>query len=207
MNMRSVPAIVVFSTIALGAAPALAQHGGGHGGGGHGGHGGSHAPAGHAMVGGHGGTHVGGMVGHAVPRPHVSGPSHIVVAPYHPLIHGAFGLNYGYRNGYLYGYPYPYSFMYGSYGYGYGYPGYGAAYGASGAYGGVRIEGAPRDAQVFADGYYAGVVDDFDGVFQHLDLEPGPHQIEIRALEAPPIVFNVQVQPGRTITYRANIHP
>ena len=29
--------------------------------------------------------------------------------------------------------------------------------------GGVRITDAPRDAQVFADGYYAGIVDDFDG--------------------------------------------
>ena len=48
------------------------------------------------------------------------------------------------------------------------------------AYGGVRIQGAPRDAQVFVDGTYAGVVDDFDGTFQHLDLEPGSHAIEIR---------------------------
>ena len=47
-------------------------------------------------------------------------------------------------------------------------------------YGGLRITGAPRDAQVFADGYYVGIVNDFDGVFQHVNLEAGPHHIEIQ---------------------------
>ena len=41
------------------------------------------------------------------------------------------------------------------------------------AYGGLRITDAPRDAQVFADGNYVGIVDDFDGAFQHLNLEAG----------------------------------
>src|SRR5206468_2503108 len=71
------------------------------------------------------------------------------------------------------------------------------------AYGGVRIVDAPRDAEVFADGYYVGIVDDFDGVFQHLNLEAGPHRIEIRAPGLAPIAFDVLVEPGRTITYRA----
>ena len=35
------------------------------------------------------------------------------------------------------------------------------------AYGGLRITGAPHEAQVLADGYYVEIVDDFDGVFQH----------------------------------------
>ena len=47
--------------------------------------------------------------------------------------------------------------------------------------GGVQIKDAPKHAQVFADGYYAGTVDDFDGMFQHLDLDAGAHHIEIRA--------------------------
>ena len=69
----------------------------------------------------------------------------------------------------------------------------------------MRITGAPRDAQVFADGYYVGIVDDFDGVFQHMNLEAGPHHIEI---EIPgyddPLAFDIVVQSGRTITYRAD---
>lgn len=37
----------------------------------------------------------------------------------------------------------------------------------------IRIEVEPREAQVFVDGYYAGVVDDFDGASQRLRLTPG----------------------------------
>jgi hypothetical protein len=37
----------------------------------------------------------------------------------------------------------------------------------------IRIEAEPREAQVFVDGYYAGVVDDFDGASQRLRLAPG----------------------------------
>jgi hypothetical protein len=43
----------------------------------------------------------------------------------------------------------------------------------------VRIEVKPKQAEVFVDGYYAGVVDDFDGTFQRLRLPPGEHSIEI----------------------------
>src|SRR6185312_3885852 len=36
----------------------------------------------------------------------------------------------------------------------------------------VRIEVSPNDAEVYVDGYYAGIVDDFDGVFQRLRVTP-----------------------------------
>ena len=39
-----------------------------------------------------------------------------------------------------------------------------------GYYGGVRIQGAARDAEVYVDGSFAGVVDNYDGAFQSLDL-------------------------------------
>ena len=74
------------------------------------------------------------------------------------------------------------------------------------AYGGLRIVDAPRDAQVFADGYYVGIVDDFDGVFQHLNLEPGPHRVEIHHPGFAPVAFDVDIQPGRTITLRADVY-
>lgn len=99
---------------------------------------------------------------------------------------------YGY--GYPYGYPYPYSYGAGA-GYGYGSGGYGGY-----AIGGVKIQNAPRDAQVYVDGYYAGIVDDFDGPFQRLELEAGAHQIEIRAPGLPPLQYDVNVQPGQTLT-------
>ena len=100
--------------------------------------------------------------------------------------------------------------------------GYGAGYGVGGyyppasygyyaippgvPYGSVRIVDAPRDAQVLVDGYYAGVVDDYDGVFQHLNLEPGAHRIDVQSDGFEPISFDVRVVPGQTITYRANAY-
>ena len=43
----------------------------------------------------------------------------------------------------------------------------------------VRLEVKPKEAEVYVDGYYAGVVDDFDGTFQRLRVEPGEHEIEL----------------------------
>jgi hypothetical protein len=43
----------------------------------------------------------------------------------------------------------------------------------------VRLEVKPKEAAVFVDGYYAGIVDDFDGVFQRLHVTPGEHEIEL----------------------------
>jgi hypothetical protein len=71
----------------------------------------------------------------------------------------------------------------------------------------VRIDLPQRDAQVFVDGYYAGLVDEYDGALQHLDLTTGPHHIEVRAPGFQTITFDVNVEPGRTITYRADMIP
>jgi hypothetical protein len=71
-------------------------------------------------------------------------------------------------------------------------------------YGGVRITGVPRDAEVFADGYYVGLVNDFDGIFQHMNLEAGSHRIEINWGGMEPIAFNVYVRPGETTTFRGD---
>lgn len=43
----------------------------------------------------------------------------------------------------------------------------------------VRLEVKPKEAEVFVDGFYAGVVDDFDGTFQRLNVPPGDHEIEL----------------------------
>ena len=72
--------------------------------------------------------------------------------------------------------------------------------------GGVRITGAPREAQVFVDGAYVGIVDDFDGPGQHLNLEAGPHRIEIHTPAAGAIAFDVVVQQGRTIALRVSAY-
>jgi hypothetical protein len=128
--------------------------------------------------------------------------------PFRPGITVGFYTAYGYpyrfySYPYAYRYPYPYAYPY-LYGYGLppapyvsAVPGY--------AYGGVRIQGAPEEAQVLVDSYYVGIVDDFDGPFQHLNLTAGAHRIEIRAPGIPPVAFDVNVQPGQTITVHAGI--
>jgi len=66
------------------------------------------------------------------------------------------------------------------YGYQYPYPprpyGYYRAYQPEAS---VRLEVKPKEAEVFVDGYYAGIVDDFDGTFQRLRVPPGDHEIEL----------------------------
>jgi len=122
----------------------------------------------------------------------------------------SFGFNFGYPYYYSpYYYPYGYyglyGYPYGGYPYG-GYPYYGGGYVSNDearGLGGVRIKDAPEHAQVFADGYYAGEVGDFDGTFQHLDLEAGAHHIEIRQQGLPPLQVEVNIVPGETITYHA----
>jgi hypothetical protein len=75
-----------------------------------------------------------------------------------------------------------------------------------GAYeGAVRLKVKPRDAEVYVDGYFAGEVDDYDGVFQRLKLEPGPHRIEVRLEGYEPLSFEVRILPDRTITYKGEM--
>ena len=62
--------------------------------------------------------------------------------------------------------------------------------------GAVRLKVKPVEASVYVDGYYVGVVDDFDGVFQRLRLEPGPHHLEIRLAEYDDSVVRRADPPG-----------
>jgi PEGA domain len=131
-----------------------------------------------------------GYAPHAVIVPRVIHPRIVTVVPYHPYVYRpSFSLGVFYGAG-------------GSYPYGYTPRGYYDPLPGQ-VYGGLRITGAPQDAQVFADGYYVGIVNDFDGVFQHVNLEAGPHHIEIQENGYQPIAFDVNIQPGQTITYRA----
>ena len=114
-----------------------------------------------------------------------------------------FGLGYpSYYYPSYYSYAYPYGYWSGSYPR-YGYD-YGAIYGPTGT---LRLKARPRYAQVFVDGYFVGRVDDFDGVFQSLRLEEGPHLIEILADGYEPLVFDVRILLGEKITYDGELLP
>jgi hypothetical protein len=45
--------------------------------------------------------------------------------------------------------------------------------------GSIRLEVRPKQAEVYVDGYYAGIVDDFDGSLQRLHVAPGEHDIAL----------------------------
>jgi PEGA domain-containing protein len=137
------------------------------------------------------------VTGAAVPRGSAQvrhdTPDVPVYQGYYPWGYGGFGFGY-------------YDSYYGPYGYyPFGpWPGYGGYPTYSGAYtypdGSLRLKVKPRDGQVYVDGYFAGVVDDFDGIFQRLHLEAGPHRIEIRAPGFETLVLDVQIRWDETIT-------
>jgi hypothetical protein len=68
------------------------------------------------------------------------------------------------------------------------YPPFAYAYGRP--YSSLRLQISPSETEVFVDGYYAGVVDDFDGFMQRLRVEAGEHTIQLylngRRTTAPP---------------------
>ena len=73
------------------------------------------------------------------------------------------------------------------------------------ALGQLRLKVKPKDAAVFVDGYFAGTVDDFDGTFQRLDLEEGPHRVELKSGGHAPLTFDVNIIPNETVTYRGQL--
>jgi hypothetical protein len=66
----------------------------------------------------------------------------------------------------------------------------------------LRLQVTPREAQVYVDGYAAGVVDDYDGVFQRLRLVPGPHEIVIYHPGHRTLRQNIYYNLGSTHTIR-----
>lgn len=133
-------------------------------------------------------------VGQAVARPpYAAGGGTTVIVTgggyggYYPWGYG--GLGFGGYSGYYDPWWYdPYSPVYGG----------GGNYDYDGA---LRLKVKPRDASVYVDGYYAGHVDDFDGVFQKLKIEPGPHRVQLTLDGYETLDFDVRIDPDRKITY------
>jgi hypothetical protein len=115
--------------------------------------------------------------------------------------HGAVFVGAAYGGPYFYpGFYYPgfYSAFAGPYGW-YGYPwgpwGPWPAYGYYDNTSSARIQGAPTQAEVYVDGYYAGIVDDFDGAFQRLRVVPGEHELVIYLEGYRPTKQNILFRP------------
>ena len=63
----------------------------------------------------------------------------------------------------------------------------------------------PSDGQVYVDGYFAGLVSEYDGAFQKLKLEVGPHHIEVRAPGYETLGFDVNTEIDQTTTYQGEL--
>jgi hypothetical protein len=135
----------------------------------------------------------GSVPGHPIYRP----PYHPWYGSWYPWGFGSWGLGFYFWDPYWYG-------GWGSspYTYGYGYAG-GSYYDA----GSVKLLIKPRDAQVFVDGFYVGIVDEFDGSFQKLTLDEGPHRIEVRKEGFETLRFDVRVTLDHTIKLRGELKP
>jgi hypothetical protein len=145
------------------------------------------APVAAAPQRGHGGGHAGG---HAAIRG--GGPHGHVVRP-----GGHVRSSHGHGHVFVGG-GFFYDPFWGPYYPWYGYPyGYGYDYSAA-AIGDVRTEVKPKDAQVYVDGYFAGVADDFDGTFQRLHVAPGGHTITFYLDNYRTVTQNVYVRPDST---------
>jgi RNA-binding protein FUS len=151
-------------------------------------------------------------IGTAVPRPAgslpptTSGGGNYIVVP-----GGYYGYGYPYYGGYYYGgssslyYDPFYDPWYGGYysSYSYSQPSYSSTYTSD--EGKLRLKIKPRQAEVYVDGYFVGTVDEFDGMFQRLHIEPGPHRIEVRASGFETLEFDVRISPEHTTTYQGEM--
>jgi hypothetical protein len=74
----------------------------------------------------------------------------------------------------------------------------------------LRIRLAPepaKDAAVYVDGFYAGVVHDFNGVFESLPLTAGGHRITLYLEGYGTISRNIYLSPGSMFTMRESMQP
>lgn len=110
------------------------------------------------------------------------------------ILRGHYGSYFGPWGGF-YGWS-PYAFGYAPYGFApYGYAPFGWVYDDSAS---ARVQVTPKQAEVYVDGYLAGVADDFDGTFQRLHLRPGGHEITLYLDGHRSVTERIYFSPGRT---------
>ena len=137
------------------------------------------------------------------PRPARSRVVYVPSRPYRPVSYTPFYF-YGGFSPWLYSSWYsPYGFYpYGHWVQPYPYRRYYADYSSA-----ARLQVEPKEAQVYIDGYFVGVVDDFDGWAQRLRLAPGERELEIHLDGYRPFRQKVLFRPGATLTIQQVLQP
>lgn len=76
---------------------------------------------------------------------------------------------------------------------------------ASAPCGGISFDIGPASAQVYVDGSFAGIVEDFDARSEPLLLAPGSHYVEIRLAGYRTVSFDVTITPGEITPYQGTL--
>ena len=138
-----------------------------------------------------------------VPRRHhhvhfVGYPTPRIYGTYFHFPGFTFGAGFGYQSHVGVGYPYGWYDPYVRYGY---------AHVADAYTGFLRLKVRPRSAEVYVDGYFVGIVNEFDGLFQRLRIEEGPHTVELRHPAYQPLTLDVLIVPGEKVTFEGDMIP
>lgn len=113
-----------------------------------------------------------------------------------PLLFGGYYDPYFLGFGQWYPYPYP----------GFGFPP-GPGFYPGDRFSSIRLQVPQREALVYVDGYAAGLVDDYDGVFQRLQLVPGHHEIVVYLQGYRTLRQNLYLNPGSTHSVKHTLIP
>jgi hypothetical protein len=90
--------------------------------------------------------------------------------------------------------------------YGYYGPGYERVYGPAAQWATIDTDVSPEEAQVYLDGRYIGIADDFDGYPDYLYLKPGRYRIEFRLEGYETLTRQVEARPGMTLDFTDKLH-
>ena len=75
------------------------------------------------------------------------------------------------------------------------------------ALGGLVLETVPDRAQVFVDGYYMGLAEDFGSRGGPMEVAAGAHRVELRAPGYETLAFSVMIAPNDLVRYRGDMEP
>jgi hypothetical protein len=75
------------------------------------------------------------------------------------------------------------------------------------ARGGLVLQTIPDMAQVFVDGYYVGLAEEFGLRGRAMDVSAGSHRIELRAPGYEQLAFSVIIEPNDIVRYRGDMQP
>lgn len=65
----------------------------------------------------------------------------------------------------------------------------------------------PATAQIFTDGYYVGLPEDFSSTRGGLAIDAGVHRLDLSANGYEAMAVDLRVSPGQVVTYRATLKP